>query len=274
MVRVTYLWQIDNHIKGDRYKKSEALQMCFYQDKWWLFDMIARVVACWELVPPPCLVSSRPTKVEKEVLVPHRGPRLNRAPVQAASIRGQTLRPGGGGLPRSWGPGVLYLRVPLSATMPSGRLPPILLHWICRPRPPSPSTSQTTCSSLRWSTSSSWWSTSSSWRPTSLSWWSSAFPSWWSTSSSWWSPPCGCRPDNHSRLAWSISLACLGSLSLLRRGCPSQVPRPSCFLSESKNLSSFVLVRFPDPLAGWSGSRNLNSFVQAHNLIILELIKS
>ena len=128
---------------------------------------------------------------------------------------------------------VSHLRVPLSATMPPGRLPPILLHWICRPRPPSPSTSQTTCGSPQWSNSSSpWWSTSSTWWSTSPSWWSSAFPSWWSTFSSWWSPPCGCRPDNHSRLAWSISLACLGSLLLLRRRCPSpnQAPWPTCWL--------------------------------------------
>ena len=40
---------------------------------------------------------------------------------------------------------MIYLRVPLSATIPSGISPLILLHWIRRPNPPSPSTSHTTC---------------------------------------------------------------------------------------------------------------------------------
>merc|ERR1719397_1650841 len=40
------------------------------------------------------------------------------------------------------------LRVPLSATIPSGISPLILLHWIRRPNPPSPSTSHTTSMGL------------------------------------------------------------------------------------------------------------------------------
>ena len=44
---------------------------------------------------------------------------------------------------------MIYLRVPLSATIPSGISPLILLHWIRRPNPPSPSTSHTTCIIVR-----------------------------------------------------------------------------------------------------------------------------
>ena len=256
MVCFTYLWQIDNHIKGDRYKKSEALQMCFYQDKCWLLDTIARVVACWELVPPPCLVSSRPTKVEKEVLVPHRGPRLNRAPVQPASIRGQTLRPGGGGLPRSWGQESRTWGFPCRQLCRQEGCPRSCStgsagHAHLVPQPHKP--------------------------PAGLL--SDQIPHHHGDQLHQHGdqlPHHGDHQLSHhgDQLSHHDDHLHAAADPITTRVWPDQylwLVRVRCYSWEGVVL---VLIRLPDPLAGWSGSRNLTSFVQAHNLIILELAQS
>ena len=95
---------------------------------------------------PPLRRDLGPTEVEEEVLVPGPAARLHGATVEAASVARQTLRSGKNSqfcliL-------MIYLRVPLSATIPSGMSPPILLHLIILPKLPRPPASHSTCRSF------------------------------------------------------------------------------------------------------------------------------